>query len=259
MGGNILNVDITGALGATVKPDSLSYNERQSHACHVVDEFLPQRRQQKNMEKYQAKMAKAGNGEDLAPAVIDCWYYLSRTGTAMKDSLGDHGNAFGLIQGSRASIPLQCSNVCPSHTCWLCLCHEKCLCPLHRVTKEVNPETEDQNELKQPVSNKELWINSGVSGVLMVLSHFQAGKQYRKTGEPWDTEEHLAQDTEVLYRMINLEKKSPSWTKEQLNGISAYNAGVNTVQTDDKMDIGKTHNYVNDVDSRPRFYKKNGY
>uniref|UniRef100_A0A674HU50 Lysozyme g n=1 Tax=Taeniopygia guttata TaxID=59729 RepID=A0A674HU50_TAEGU len=148
-----------GSLGATVKPDSLSYVGR---------------RQQKNMEKYQAKMAKAGNGEDLAPAVIDCWYYLSRTGTAMKDSLGDHGN-------------------------------------------------------------------------------------YRKTGEPWDTEEHLAQDTEVLYRMINLEKKSPSWTKEQLNGISAYNAGVNTVQTDDKMDIGKTHNYVNDVDSRPRFYKKNGY
>lgn len=23
-------------------------------------------------------MAKAGNGEGLAPAVIDCWYYLSR-------------------------------------------------------------------------------------------------------------------------------------------------------------------------------------
>lgn len=43
-------------------------------------------------------MAKAGNGEDLAPAVIDCWYYLSRAGTAMKDSLGDHGNAFGLMQ-----------------------------------------------------------------------------------------------------------------------------------------------------------------
>lgn len=45
---------------------------------HVIL-FLPQRRQQKkNMEKYHAKMAKAGNGEGLAPAVIDCWYYLSR-------------------------------------------------------------------------------------------------------------------------------------------------------------------------------------
>lgn len=42
------------------------------------------------------------------------------------------------------------------------------------------------------------------------------------------------------------------------DGISAYNAGVNTVQTYDKMIVGKTHNY-DDVDARVRFYKRNGY
>lgn len=41
--------------------------------------------------------------------------------------------------------------------------------------------------------------------------------------------------------------------------MSAYNAGVNTVQTYDKMDIGKTHNYANDMDTRARFCKINGY
>lgn len=80
------------------------------------------------------------------------------------------------------------------------------MCPLHRVTKEVNPETEDQNEHQQPVSNKEIWITSGVSGVVMLLSHFQAGKQHHKIGKPWNTEENLGQDTEILYRMINPEK-----------------------------------------------------
>ncbi|KAF4799975.1 hypothetical protein TURU_049583 [Turdus rufiventris] len=42
------------------------------------------------------------------------------------------------------------------------------------------------------------------------------------------------------------------------NGISAYNAGVNTVQTYDKMIVGKTHK-CDDVDARVRFYKRNGY
>lgn len=41
---------------------------------------------------------KAGNGEGLAPALIDCWCYLSRTGIELKDGLGEHGNAFGLTQ-----------------------------------------------------------------------------------------------------------------------------------------------------------------
>ncbi|XP_050832608.1 lysozyme g-like protein 2 [Serinus canaria] len=153
------------------------------------------------MEKYQAKMAKAGNGEGLAPAVIDCWCYISRAGTELKDGLGDHGNAFGLMQ---------------------------------------------------------------------------AGKQNHKIGKPWDTEEHLAQDTEILYRMINPGKKPPFWTEEQHliggrhlclcvsftlspGGISAYNAAVNTVQTYDKMGTGKTYNYAKDVDVRARFYKKNEY
>lgn len=64
---------------------------------HVIL-FLPQRTQQKkNMEKYHAKMAKAGNGEGLAPAVIDCWYCLSRV-TCWDSAEGWPGNAFGVMQ-----------------------------------------------------------------------------------------------------------------------------------------------------------------
>ncbi|KAM4904550.1 lysozyme g-like [Sylvia borin] len=44
-----------------------------------------------------------------------------------------------------------------------------------------------------------------------------------------------------------------------VGGVSAYNAGVNTVHTYDKIDIGKIHNYANDVDARARFYKEDGH
>ncbi|NXJ69391.1 LYG protein, partial [Rostratula benghalensis] len=91
----------------------------------------------------------------------------------------------------------------------------------------------------------------------------QVDKRYHKIVGSWDSEEHLAQGTEILCDMIKaIQKKFPTWTKEQQlkGGISAYNAGPNNVQTYDRMDIGTTHNdYANDVVARAKFYKRNGY
>ncbi|NXT47013.1 LYG protein, partial [Pluvianellus socialis] len=91
----------------------------------------------------------------------------------------------------------------------------------------------------------------------------QVDKRYHKLVGSWDSEEHLAQGTEILCGMIKaIQKKFPTWTKEQQlkGGISAYNAGPNNVQTYDRMDIGTTHNdYANDVVARAKFYKRNGY
>uniref|UniRef100_A0A8C3KGZ9 Lysozyme g n=1 Tax=Calidris pygmaea TaxID=425635 RepID=A0A8C3KGZ9_9CHAR len=159
--------------------------------------------------------------------------------------------------------PFSASIFCCSRICWRCLRLELSLLPLYTITKEVNHEIKDENECKQPVRNEELWINSGVSGVLTLLSRFQVDKRYHKIVGSWDSEEHLAQGTDILCEMIKaIEKKFPTWTKEQQlkGGISAYNAGPKNVQTYDRMDVGTTHNdYANDVVARAKFYKRNGY
>ncbi|KFQ32098.1 Lysozyme g, partial [Mesitornis unicolor] len=91
----------------------------------------------------------------------------------------------------------------------------------------------------------------------------QIDKRYHKLVGSWDSEEHIAQGTEILCEMIKaIQKKFPTWTKEQQlkGGISAYNAGVNNVRSYDRMDIGTTHNdYANDVVARAKFYKRHGY
>ncbi|KFQ12112.1 Lysozyme g, partial [Leptosomus discolor] len=91
----------------------------------------------------------------------------------------------------------------------------------------------------------------------------QVDKRYHKIVGSWNSEEHLAQGTEILRGMIEeMQKKFPTWTKEQQlkAAISAYNAGPNNVRSYDGMDIGTTHNdYANDVIARAKFYKRNGY
>ncbi|NXW21491.1 LYG protein, partial [Circaetus pectoralis] len=105
---------------------------------------------------------------------------------------------------------------------------------------------------------KDGWGDHGNAFGLM-----QVDKRYHKIVGSWDSEEHLAQGTEILCGMIKeIQRKFPSWTKEQQlkGGISAYNAGANNVQSYDRMDIGTTHNdYANDVVARAKFYKRNGY
>lgn len=52
--------------------------------------------------------------------------------------------------------------------------------------------------------------------MLVLLSHFQVDKRYHKIVGSWDSKEHIAQGTEILCGMINeIEKKFPTWTKEQ--------------------------------------------
>ena len=88
--------------------------------------------------------------------------------------------------------------------------------PLYTTTKKVNHKIKDQNEYEQPVSDEGLWTNSGVSGVLILPSHFQVDKRYHNIVGSWDSEEHLAQGTDILCGMINeIQKKFPTWTKEQ--------------------------------------------
>uniref|UniRef100_A0A8C3TCH6 Lysozyme g n=1 Tax=Chelydra serpentina TaxID=8475 RepID=A0A8C3TCH6_CHESE len=91
----------------------------------------------------------------------------------------------------------------------------------------------------------------------------QVDKRYHRLVGQWNSETHLLQGTGILVGMIEgIQKKFPRWTKEQQlkGGISAYNAGLQNVQTYDKMDIGTTGNdYANDVVARAKFYKRNGY
>ncbi|XP_056347810.1 LOW QUALITY PROTEIN: lysozyme g-like protein 2 [Oenanthe melanoleuca] len=67
----------------------------------------------------------------------------------------------------------------------------------------------------------------------------QAGQQYHKMGKPWDTEEHSTRHRDFI--QDENYRKTPSWTKKWhlRGGISAYNAGVNTVQTYHKTVVSK--------------------
>ncbi|NXW55985.1 LYG protein, partial [Eurystomus gularis] len=91
----------------------------------------------------------------------------------------------------------------------------------------------------------------------------QVDKRYHNPVGSWDSKAHLTQGTEILGRMLEtMQTKFPTWTKEQQlkAAISAYNAGPKNIQSYDRMDIGTTQNdYANDVVSRAKFFKRNGY
>ncbi|NXQ45294.1 LYG protein, partial [Catharus fuscescens] len=82
----------------------------------------------------------------------------------------------------------------------------------------------------------------------------QISRQQLRPYVAWDSEEHINQCSNILVLSINeVRARHPTWTwdRQLRDGISAYNADVNTVQTYDKMTVGKTHNY-DDVDARVR-------
>ncbi|NXR92056.1 LYG protein, partial [Hypocryptadius cinnamomeus] len=84
----------------------------------------------------------------------------------------------------------------------------------------------------------------------------QISRQLLEPSVMWDSEEHINQCSNILVLSINeVRARHPTWTwdRQLRGGISAYNAGVNTVQTYDKMDTGRTHNYANAVDARAGF------
>ncbi|KAI5104906.1 lysozyme g-like 1, partial [Silurus meridionalis] len=90
----------------------------------------------------------------------------------------------------------------------------------------------------------------------------QVDKRHHKVLKgAWNSEEHLIQGTEILIQSIkDIQKKFPSWTKEQQfkGGIAAYNAGTGNVRTYDNMDKGTTgDDYANDVVARAQWFKRN--
>ncbi|KAM9173347.1 lysozyme g-like protein 2 [Pangshura tecta] len=105
---------------------------------------------------------------------------------------------------------------------------------------------------------KDGWGDDGNGFGLM-----QVDKRSYKLFGQWNSEAHVLQGTGILVNMIKgIQKKFPRWTKEQQlkGGISAYNAGLPSVQAYDKTDIGTSGNdYANDVIARAKFYKRNGY
>ncbi|NXB56936.1 LYG protein, partial [Struthidea cinerea] len=71
----------------------------------------------------------------------------------------------------------------------------------------------------------------------------QISRQQLQPFAVWDSEEHINQCSNILALSINeVRARHPTWTwdRQLRGGISAYNAGVNTVQTYDKIYIGKT-------------------
>uniref|UniRef100_A0A8C3UMA3 Lysozyme g n=1 Tax=Catharus ustulatus TaxID=91951 RepID=A0A8C3UMA3_CATUS len=97
-------------------------------------------------------------------------------------------------------------------------------------------------------------------GLMQVLQGDKCEKQHSNVVHT-PGEEHINQCSNILVLSINeVRARHPTWTwdRQLRDGISAYNADVNTVQTYDKMIVGKTHNY-DDVDARVRLYKRNEY
>ncbi|XP_039531247.1 lysozyme g-like isoform X2 [Pimephales promelas] len=91
----------------------------------------------------------------------------------------------------------------------------------------------------------------------------QVDKRYHTPVGAWDSEEHVAQGTEILIGFIKeIKAKFPQWTQDQCfkGGISAYNAGVKNVRTYERMDVGTTGgDYSNDVVARAQWFKSKGY
>ncbi|XP_052010437.1 lysozyme g-like [Xyrauchen texanus] len=102
------------------------------------------------------------------------------------------------------------------------------------------------------------WGDNGNAFGLM-----QVDKRYHTPVGAWDSEQHVAQATNILIGFITeIKAKFPLWSQEQCfkGGISAYNAGVGNVRTYDHMDVGTTgEDYANDVVARAQWFKSQGY
>ncbi|MBN3297183.1 LYG protein, partial [Amia calva] len=91
----------------------------------------------------------------------------------------------------------------------------------------------------------------------------QVNKLYYTPEGEWNSEEHVAQGTQILIDFINkIKRKFPNWPKEHWfkGGIAAYCAGDGNVESYEKVDDhtpGK--DFANDVVARAQWYKKNGF
>ncbi|XP_072269484.1 lysozyme g-like [Pyxicephalus adspersus] len=91
----------------------------------------------------------------------------------------------------------------------------------------------------------------------------QVDKRYHKIRGAWNSEEHIAQATDIFISMYNLiQKKFPGQSKEKIlkGAIAAYNAGSGNVRNINDVDSRTTgRDYANDVVGRSQFFKANGY
>uniref|UniRef100_A0A8C1US09 Lysozyme g n=1 Tax=Cyprinus carpio TaxID=7962 RepID=A0A8C1US09_CYPCA len=91
----------------------------------------------------------------------------------------------------------------------------------------------------------------------------QVDRRYHTPVGAWDSEQHIAQATEILISFIKeIKAKFPMWSQEQCfkGGISAYNAGVSTVSSYENIDARTTgKDYSNDVVARAQWFKSKGY
>ncbi|XP_050958619.1 lysozyme g isoform X5 [Labeo rohita] len=91
----------------------------------------------------------------------------------------------------------------------------------------------------------------------------QVDRRYHTPVGAFDSEQHVTQATEILISFIKeIKAKFPSWSQEQCfkGGISAYNAGVSSVSSNENIDARTTgQDYSNDVVARAQYYRSMGY
>ncbi|NXH81179.1 LYG protein, partial [Edolisoma coerulescens] len=124
--------------------------------------------------------------------------------------------------------------------------------PIRRVARNLCLDPALIGAIMSQESRVGLLLDNGWDQGRQKYGLMQISRQQLQPFAVWDSEEHINQCSNILVLSINeVRARHPTWTWDrQLRGeISVYNAGVNTVQTYDKMDIGKTYNYANDVDA----------
>ncbi|NXR35145.1 LYG protein, partial [Zosterops hypoxanthus] len=128
--------------------------------------------------------------------------------------------------------------------------------PIRRVARNLCLDPALIGAIMSQESRVGLLLDNGWDRTRQKYGLMQISRQQLQPYVVWDSEEHINQCSNILVLSINeVRARHPTWTwdRQLRGGLSAYNAGINTVQTYDKMDIGKTHNYANDVDARARF------
>ncbi|NWS25817.1 LYG protein, partial [Polioptila caerulea] len=128
--------------------------------------------------------------------------------------------------------------------------------PIKRVARNLCLEPALIGAIMSQESRVGLLLDNGWDRARQKYGLMQISRQQLQPYMLWDSEEHINQCSNILVLSINeVRARHPTWTWDQQlrGGISAYHAGVNIVQTYNRMVVGKTHNDANDVDVRARF------
>ncbi|NXU45082.1 LYG protein, partial [Drymodes brunneopygia] len=125
--------------------------------------------------------------------------------------------------------------------------------PIRRVARNLCLEPALIGAIMSQESRVGLLLDNGWDQGQQKYGLMQISRQQLQPYVVWDSEEHINQCSNILVLSINeVRARHPTWTwdRQLRGGISAYNAGGNTVQTYNKMDISKTHNCANDARAR---------